>query len=146
MHPEGVARRDVLKRLGVAAGVAWAAPVLTTIQTPAAAADVGTPNNPECAGATCASFTPCSTNVDCVCGSVAGGGGICVPGSTACESLQPCDNLVCPPGSVCSVDSCCGDPVCVPLSVTSACPPLGAGQAAPAAAARAPTGAGTFGG
>lgn len=144
MHREGMARREVLKRLGVAAGVAWAAPVLTTIQTPAGAAEVGTPNRPECAGATCGSFTSCSTNVDCVCGSVAGGGGICVPGSTACESLQLCENLVCPPGSVCSVNSCCGDPVCIPLSSTAACPPFNGQRTA--SAARVSTGAGTFGG
>jgi hypothetical protein len=144
MHREGMARREVLKRLGVAAGVAWTAPVLTTIQTPAGAAGVGTPNSPECEGATCASFTPCSTNVDCVCGSVAGGGGICVPGSTSCESLQLCDNLACPPGSVCTVESCCVDPVCVPLSVTAECPPLTGLRTATAERVRA--GAGTFGG
>ena len=67
MHREGVARRDVLKRLGVAAGVAWAAPVLTTMRTPASASALGTPNPQQCAGATCVSFTPCSTNFDCVC-------------------------------------------------------------------------------
>ena len=145
MHPEGLGRREVLKRLGVAAGVAWAAPVLTTINTPAGAAELGTPNRPECAGATCGTFTSCSTNIDCVCGSVAGGGGICVPGSTSCGSLQPCDNnLGCPPGSVCSVDSCCGEPVCVPLSSTTQCPPLTGLQAA--STARASSGAGTFGG
>ena len=145
MHPEGVARREVLKRLGVAAGVTWAAPVLTTLHTPASAAALGTPNPQQCAGATCVSFTPCSTNPDCVCGSVTGGGGLCIPGSTPCTSLQACDNnFVCPPGSVCSVDSCCGEPVCIPLSLAAQCPPLAALQAA--SAARAPAGACTFGG
>ena len=144
MHAEGVARREVLKRLGVAAGVAWAAPVLTTLHMPASAANVGTPNPQQCAGATCASFTPCSTNIDCVCGSVVGGGGLCIPGSTPCESLSPCENLGCPPGSVCSADSCCGDPVCVPLSLAAQCPPISALQTE--SAARVHAGAGTFGG
>lgn len=71
-----------------------------------------------CVGATCDTFIPCSgSNQDCVCATLAEGGGLCVPGSTPCDSLVPCDNGACPDGSVCAIGSCCGEPVCVPLSL-----------------------------
>jgi hypothetical protein len=85
---------------------------------------VCTSPNPGCLGATCTTFVPCSSaNPDCVCGTVTTGGGLCVPGSTPCDSLVPCSSTgSCPSGSLCVIGSCCGDPVCVPTSLSSKCP------------------------
>jgi len=38
---EGISRRRMLKRIGVGAAIAWTAPVLTSIHTPAFAASLG---------------------------------------------------------------------------------------------------------
>jgi hypothetical protein len=46
-----VSRREMLKRLGVTTGVAWAAPVLTSIQTPAYAGQAYPPPPGECTDA-----------------------------------------------------------------------------------------------
>jgi hypothetical protein len=137
---EGISRRSAIKRIGVVGAVAWSAPVLSSMNSPAFA-QRGTPGpDPECAGATCTTFTQCSnTNPDCVCVSVCPSGGLCVPGSTSCASLTPCgDDCSCPDGSLCAVDTCCGIPVCVPVSLE--CSAGGTG------AARASSGAGTLGG
>jgi len=81
--------------------------------------------NPECQGAQCGTFIPCSSgNPDCVCVTTQSGtttGGLCVPGSTACAGLLPCDAATgagCPPDQLCAVNTCCGSPVCVPVSLT----------------------------
>jgi hypothetical protein len=73
--------------------------------------------NSGCVGATCETFVPCSTNPDCVCVTVAEGGGLCVPGSTACAGLATCPAGACPEGSLCAIGTCCGEPVCVPISL-----------------------------
>jgi hypothetical protein len=78
----------------------------------------------ECAGATCSTFVPCSSaNPDCVCGTIAEGGGLCVPGSTQCASLATCSSSAdCGPDALCTIGSCCDEPVCVPISLSSQCP------------------------
>jgi hypothetical protein len=138
---EGISRRSAIKRIGVVGAVAWSAPVLSSMSAPAFAQD-GTPGpNPECEGATCTTFIQCSSgNPDCVCVSICPGGGLCVPGSTLCSSLLPCDNCDCPDGQLCAVDTCCGIPVCIPISLE--CEADGAGTGA----ARTSSGAGTVGG
>ncbi len=83
---------------------------------------------PGCTAATCGNFVPCSaSNSDCVCGSVANGGGFCVPGSTPCAGLPTCTtNNDCASGSICLVNTCCGAGVCVSTALecaaTSAAP------------------------
>jgi hypothetical protein len=88
-------------------------------------------NNPApvCVGETCDTFTQCSpANPDCVCGTVVGGGGICVPGSTPCADLTPCPNgqSDCATGELCTEQSCCGEQVCVPIDLSDQCPLAGA--------------------
>jgi hypothetical protein len=99
-------------------GCVAASSLNTTVKT------CGGGTHPECAGATCSTFIPCSSsNGDCVCVAIAGGGGICVPGSTACASLQDCgENNSCPPGSVCGINSCCGHGECIPETLAALCP------------------------
>lgn len=76
--------------------------------------------DPECAGQTCSTFTVCNAGGSCgtsgVCVSLAGGGGLCLDGTTPCGSLTTCDGGVgdCNIGDVCAVNSCCVRPVCVP--------------------------------
>jgi hypothetical protein len=144
-HP---GRRTVIK--GAAAGVVgvWALPVVTSFTSPAfAAGSAGNPN-PECKGANCATFIPCSSdNPDCVCTTTSTGGGFCVPGSTSCGVTGACSGPngdQCPPGNVCVVDTCCGGPVCIPVELNRECPPAAAH--APAATSRASSGTGTVGG
>ena len=143
-------RRTVIK--GAAAGVAavWAAPVVSSVTSPAyAAGSVGNPN-PECIGANCDTFGPSSSaNPDCVCTTTATGGGFCVPGSTRCDvgpECGPAPGFSCPDGSICVVDTCCGFPVCTPLDLNANCPPITAAPGTARAAVRQSTGAGTIGG
>jgi hypothetical protein len=84
---------------------------------------VGDNPDPECAGATCETFLPCSdNNPDCVCVTLASGGGLCMPGSTLCSIIGECGvDFSCPPGSACGVDTCCGYPVCLPLDLHDLC-------------------------
>jgi len=102
--------------------------------------------DPQCIGATCDTFTPCSeTNSDCVCASLVSGGGLCIPGSTACAGLETCgEDFSCPPGSICSIDTCCSRPVCLPLSLHDVCEELGENGFATAALAWAAGGGATI--
>jgi hypothetical protein len=137
-----LSRRRMLKRIGAGAAVAWSAPVLSSLRTPAFAQYP--PPHPECNEATCETFVPCSgANPDCVCVDT-DRGGTCVPGSTQCAGLPLCPggtSAECPPDHVCAVNTCCVDPVCVPIELTRACPADGA-----ASGSRTSSGAGTLGG
>ena len=121
---DSVSRRSVLKGMGAGAAIAWSAPVLQSIAAPAFA-QYGP--DPECAPATCFTFVPCGAGGGCVCISCPGGGGVCVPGSTACASLQPCGpNGECGPDACCeNQTTCCGQagfpPLCVPFSLRESC-------------------------
>jgi hypothetical protein len=137
-----LSRRRMLKRIGAGAAVAWSAPVLSSLRTPAFAQYP--PPHEECRGATCAAFIPCSgPNPDCVCVTTSEGTGTCTPGSTLCSTLAICGpGGACAPGTFCAVDTCCVDPVCIPIDLSAQCPTAsGAGTEA-----RASTGAGTVGG
>jgi hypothetical protein len=138
---EGISRRSAIKRIGVVGAVAWSAPVLSSMSAPAFAQG-GSGPNPECAGAQCGTFTQCSSgNPDCVCVSLSGGGGLCVPGSTQCAGLTLCPTgTECAPGELCAVNTCCVNAVCVPVALECE---KGTGSSG---AARASSGANTIGG
>jgi hypothetical protein len=138
-----ISRRRMLKRIGAAGAVAWSAPILSSVRTPAFA-QYGPPPQPQCAGATCLTFAQCSlTNPDCVCVTTGTGTGTCVPGSTQCAPLSDCGpGNTCPPGFFCAVETCCGRPVCAPVDLAAQCPSAG-GRAA---AKRVSSGPGTIGG
>jgi hypothetical protein len=141
-------RREMLTKSGKFGAIAMATPLIASAFVPVAAAAASVIIHPECTGAACGTFTACSgSNADCVCvslGGPAGPGGICVPGSTSCASLTPCNatDLSCPAGEVCGVDTCCGGPVCIPAGLTAACPVT----TAPITTHRTSSGAGTLGG
>ncbi len=140
-------RREVLGKAGKYGAAAMATPLIASALVPAAAAAQSIVEPPFCARATCGSFIPCSTNPDCVCvafGGPSGRGDICLPGSTQCSTLVPCNptDLSCPSGSVCVINTCCNGPVCVPVSLTAACPMT----SAPATTTRVHTAPGTIAG
>lgn len=87
---------------------------------------VCTSPNSRCVGATCDTFVPCSTNPDCVCVTLASGGGLCFPGSTPCAGLTKCNDAPCPAGYLCAIGTCCRDSVCVPISGQCPAQPSGA--------------------
>jgi hypothetical protein len=116
---DGVSRRRMLKRIGAGAAVAWTAPVLSSIRTPAFAqtsnqCDPGQTCDP------CPVIQACHGNSDCQCwASSTDQGGACVCtafvancGDTPlCPGGQPeCDKQL--PGSTC-VQTCCGQ-ICTP--------------------------------
>jgi hypothetical protein len=121
---DGVSRRSVLKGMGAGAAIAWSAPILQSIASPAFA-QYGP--DADCAPATCATFVTCGAGGDCICISCSSGGGICVPGQTLCQDLEPCG-----PNGECGTDACCENqttccgpsgfpPLCVPFSLRVPC-------------------------
>jgi hypothetical protein len=100
-------RRDLLKKAGVGAGIVWAAPILQTLRTPAAAAGSPTPGSSttsipsETCGlpSTCGGdINFCDTQTLCVCGTT-------TEGTVGCGELiilQPCESdATCPGGTTC---------------------------------------------
>jgi hypothetical protein len=129
-----ISRRRMIKRLGAVTAVAWTAPVLSTLGTPAFAQ--GSPRCSQCVALGGTGADHCAGQPDC--GAEASGnpcsclrlsqaqGGEC--GCHSCvfcdnPAITPCGNQPgagpCPPGWLCSM-SCCSDPasvddfVCVP--------------------------------
>jgi hypothetical protein len=131
---DGISRRRMLKRIGAGAAVAWSAPILTSIRTPAFAQYP--PGNPCDDNAPCDLNLPCNEAIDCQ-----GSGGSCncwvLSDRLACfcGPLVPCDALspcgpgdTCPTGQVC-VENCCGKLCYVPCELGSSRAPKGAGRA-----------------
>jgi hypothetical protein len=114
LSDDGISRRRMLKRIGAGAAVAWSAPILTSIRSPAFAQ--GSPTECGVPGIDC--FTCDIRELDCngdpLCG--------CVPtqesdcfciAPQSCAGLQPCNSSSeCPAGTRCA-NSCCGEPLCL---------------------------------
>ena len=115
-----ITRRTIVR---TGAKLAYVAPlVAVTFKLTGSHASAASGSNPECRGADCATFTPCSTNSDCVCVDGGSAGGFCVPGSTSCGVVGPCgSDGSCPAGSFCAYNTCCGEPVCAPFVLTELC-------------------------
>jgi hypothetical protein len=106
---EGVSRRRMLKRIGAGAAIAWTAPVLTSIRTPAFAA---TPP-PDCPPESCPG-TPCQTGgcqegLACfVYGPDTEGRNHCYQ-DIFCTCVVPCSiSSDCGPGQFCQPNTGCG--------------------------------------
>ena len=94
---QGISRRRMLKRIGVGAAVAWTAPVITSIRTPA----FGASGCPSCPGTGCpgTDFLPCDGG-GCQSGSCYGGLG--------CFTFQDMEgNCLCVQNEFCSCAATC---------------------------------------
>lgn len=113
--PQGISRRSALKRIGVAAGIAWTAPIVTSIRTPAFA---GSAPTSACSGKgfSCGDPSICGTGSNflvCFCVRNAAGAPVCA-NDMYCEDVVACSaDVDCPSGWICTADSCCGS-VCLP--------------------------------
>jgi hypothetical protein len=112
-----ISRRRLLKRIGAGAAVAWSAPVLTSIRTPAFAQYSGSRCDPgqECVP-DCDVLRPCQGNPNCGCFRMRHFD-VCYCGDLRdgfCDSFPPCETQgECPAGEVC-VESCCPTGICMP--------------------------------
>jgi hypothetical protein len=108
---EGISRRRMLKRIGAGAAVAWSAPILTSIKTPAFAATAPPPPCTGCAG--CGPLAPCNNNNTCQCWQQStdqGPGCVCTDLVDFCGEtpLCPTGQSECPPEFPTCVETCCG--------------------------------------
>ena len=122
--PDRISRRRVLKRIGAGAAIAWSAPILSSVRTPAFAQASGPcAGKPDCLQG-CNGHLPCGNNCYCMqrhsdkaC--VCIGGGTCAD----CSQDSDCDPIT-GPGSTCvDVDQSAG--CCVGISNTACQPPCG---------------------
>jgi len=109
-----ISRRKALKRIGAGAAIAWSAPVLSSVRTPAFAThryDVCTGHElVDCVASTLCGSPTCPPPFDfCACVSTTGGG-------SACANQWTCDSIK----AGCTSDAECGalvgGSVCVPAS------------------------------
>jgi hypothetical protein len=114
----GISRRSVLKRIGAGAAIAWTAPILTSIRTPAFAQSVVKCS--QCAGDFCSGQSTCGTEppFGCPCAQIVGQEPNCFCyHDDFCVNRTPCPGGQgdCPAGQTC-VHTCCdaviGSPVC----------------------------------
>ena len=130
---DGISRRKMLKRIGAGAAVAWSAPILTSIRTPAFAA---TPITSDCdPNAPCDPNLPCNASIPCHNGNAACNCWVSSDHTQCwCGDLDPCTNHTpcgsnadCPSGSVC-VENCCGLLCYAPCSSSQSRAPKNAGR------------------
>ena len=130
-----VSRRGMLKKIGLGAAVVWAAPVLTSLQTPASASTLGKgkrctqqnitdPNSqaacnwcvpPACPGTQCGFCFP-TVKGCCFC-----------TNNFFCSQASPCSTKAdCPTGSDCGY-TCCSQSqaLCLPPAGSISCPTSG---------------------
>jgi hypothetical protein len=130
---EGISRRRMLKRIGAGAAVAWSAPILTSIRTPAFAQSGGSPCDPS---AQCDLSMPCNVAIACHNGNPAcncwvnADHNACFCGDfDACSNHQACGpGNTCPSGQTC-IENCCGLLCYAPCSSSRSRAPKKAGRA-----------------
>jgi hypothetical protein len=113
---DGISRRKMLKRIGAGAAIAWSAPILTSIKTPAFAQNSVVP----CSGcAACGPLLPCNNSDTCQCwmeSSDQGTGCVCTGLVNFCGDTPLCPNgqgdCTDPAFPTC-VETCCGR-ICTP--------------------------------
>ena len=117
-----ISRRKALKRIGAGAAIAWSAPVLSSLRTPAFAQE--TPRCQEPCDFVCGgSAQPCGA-ADCLCDRTTERTCFCL-NDAACDVLKACTSTAeCPPGWGCVGIGCCPDlgtgHLCLPPCGTSA--------------------------
>jgi len=114
-----ISRRRMLKRVGAGAAIAWSAPILSSLRTPAFAQDRYPAPCPErCEGCFAGVCGESPLGV-CVCAETVVAGCTCFQ-PICLQAPQVCDaaNPVCPEGFVCVVEACCGISFCAALCGT----------------------------
>ena len=123
-HGQELSRRTVLKRIGAGTAIAWATPIVATMNTPAFAASPPSGDDClDCAGHICLDQGPCGDTGPlrgCFCSQVVGNTSQCFCYENRfCSDVTPCPNGQgdCPGNTTCA-HSCCdssvGSPVCLP--------------------------------
>ena len=122
-HGQELSRRTVLKRIGAGTAIAWATPIVATMNTPAFAASPPSGDDcPDCTGDICFDQGPCGDTgpLGCFCSQVVGNTTRCFCHEARfCNDVTPCPGGQgdCPSGTTCA-HSCCdafiGSPVCLP--------------------------------
>jgi hypothetical protein len=120
-HQNPISRRRMLKRVGAGAAIAWSAPVLSSLRTPAfAQAGRYPPPCPEqCEGLCDAGVCGETLGLDCLCAETVDAGCACFQ-PICLQAPQVCDaaNPVCPEGFACVIEPCCGISFCALLCGT----------------------------
>jgi hypothetical protein len=115
---EGISRRKMMKRIGAGAAIAWTAPILTSIRTPAFAQTAGpAPCDPGQVCAACGAAQACMGNAACNCWLTSGNVCACLNFVQFCGQTPPCPNGqadcdAAAPGDTC-IQTCCGM-ICAP--------------------------------
>src|SRR5439155_3380981 len=144
VQKDGISRRRMLKRIGAGAAIAWTAPIVTSLHTPAFAAQ-----RQDCSSNGCAGCGPIlNGNAGCSQGSCTGGlgcfdslntEGACVNWQNIfCSCLTPCSSSSDCSGTsqcLCSNNGC-GGSFCVPCCGTNCHKPGRRGRSGKTAAAR----------
>ena len=138
-----ISRREMIRNIGIAGAVVWAAPVLMTLPAEASTDNAKKRCKKACKGqpGDCnGGFTPCSSQANCpsnvgdggFCFTTVEGGKVCAP-DVFCSQAQACNtSLDCGAGSKCIINNgctgCAGPPgVCVPKC--KKCRPVAGGDA-----------------
>lgn len=113
-----ISRKRLLKRMGAGAALAWSAPVLASLKTPAFAQVYPPPPPPGCANQdfVCGGPDPVVCGVgndglDCFCEKGSAGQTICA-NDVFCDDAVACTSDADCGGGICAADTCCGQ-VCL---------------------------------
>ena len=110
-----ISRRKALKRIGAGAAVAWTAPVLSSLRSPAFAS-----TSPDRCTWSCDPFVElscgrCASGPFCRCNKTTEGDVFCWDGCTPCGTTPTCtSSSTCPAGYRCIPDNCCAATICLP--------------------------------
>jgi hypothetical protein len=116
-----ISRRGALKRIGAGTAIAWSAPVLSSLRTPAYAQYPRVCPS-RCLGCNAGDCGTGPTGIPCVCAQTVIGGCDCFQpvclGAPLCDAADP----ACPVGFACVIAECCGVSFCAAMCGT----PIGA--------------------
>jgi hypothetical protein len=113
MEQDRISRRRALKRMGAATAVAWTAPVLSSIRTPAFAQTYACPDD-DCAHIGPCALGGCPAGCTCLQEATDATKTLCHQGSP-CVQLPACTTCAdCPSGWICAFSCCPGGPFCHP--------------------------------